>query len=226
MTTTLGVRSPSPPSAPPPIALTPGNLASYLSDLYSRALSKTLQSCSYTNFAACFPTPARLKPDALKSVWEQIVGKIKERAVSEFEDIMVERDVVRSLNELERLKAEAESRRKREVVDGKDGEVPIALHTLLPEQLYLAHLSPYLQQTQKVLEERLRNTRVQNEELVQVTQQQREEIEQLIGGLEGVVRDLEGANEAMDGVLRDGEMKREVSEVEHEIRIVGREAKL
>ena len=100
------------------------------------------------------------------------------------------------------------------------------LHTLLPEQLYLAHLSPYLQQTQKVLEERLRNTRVQNEELVQVTQQQREEIEQLIGGLEGVVRDLEGANEAMDGVLRDGEMKREVSEVEHEIRIVGREAKL
>ena len=54
------------------------------------------------------------------------MGKIKERAVSEFEDIMVERDVVRSLNELERLKAEAESRRKREVVDGKDGEVPIA----------------------------------------------------------------------------------------------------
>ena len=100
------------------------------------------------------------------------------------------------------------------------------LHMLPPEQLYLAHLSPYLQETQRELDGKIRGVEVENEELMEGIKRQREEVERLVGGLEGVIGDLEGANEVMDGVLGDGEVRREVVEVEMEVRAVGREAKL
>ena len=99
-------------------------------------------------------------------------------------------------------------------------------HTLPPESLFLAHLAPHLQQTQKELDARLRDTQAQNEDLVAQILQQRRDIEGLVEGLEAVVRDLEGANGAMGGVLGDGEMRREVLDLEAELRGAGREAKL
>ncbi|MCJ1254763.1 hypothetical protein MMC24_002579 [Lignoscripta atroalba] len=217
--------SPSPSSSPsplpPPTPLTPGPLFTRLSTLYTTALTHTLRTCSYANFAACFPTPAAQKPELLAGVWEQIVARIRERAVAEFEDIVREREVVGGLNGWERVVGEARGRRERGGEGGKVG-----LHMLPPEQLYLAHLSPYLQETQRELDGKIRGVEVENEELMEGIKRQREEVERLVGGLEGVIGDLEGANEVMDGVLGDGEVRREVVEVEMEVRAVGREAKL
>lgn len=49
----------------------------------------------------------------MKSIWEQITKGVEETAKREFEEIMAERDVVRGLNELERLVGEAKGRRER-----------------------------------------------------------------------------------------------------------------
>lgn len=93
--------SPTPRSPPPPTALTPGPLATRLTDLYHSALKKTLSTCSYANFAACFPTPAKHRPEILRGLWMQVVGKIEAKSREEFEGILGERSVVEGLNSLE-----------------------------------------------------------------------------------------------------------------------------
>lgn len=110
-------RSPSPPP-PPPTPLAPGPRATALSLTFTSALSKTLRTCSYAAFAACFPTPATHSAPILRSVHTQIVAKIEESSKREFEDIMREREVVRGLNELERLVGEAGKRRREGVMEG------------------------------------------------------------------------------------------------------------
>ena len=44
-------------------------------------------------------------------VWKQIVGGIEEKSRREFEEILVEKDVVNGLNELERLVGTAKARK-------------------------------------------------------------------------------------------------------------------
>ncbi len=112
--------SPSPPP-PPPVAETPGPRASRLQEVFSTALTHTLKTCSYANFSACFPTPAKHVPESLQALWKQMNARIEELARGEFEDILRERDVVRNLNELDRLIAEAKKRKER----GPTGEVQV-----------------------------------------------------------------------------------------------------
>ncbi|MCJ1382531.1 hypothetical protein MMC17_005644 [Xylographa soralifera] len=192
--------SPPPPSPPPPTPFTPGYLATRLSTLYASTLAHTLRACSYANFAACFPTPAARRPQVLHGLWLQVVGKIEAKAKEEFEGILEERDVVEGLNRLEGVVEGGRGRRGRggRIGVGEEGVVP---HLLPPLDLYNAHLSPQLVPIQADLEERLRSTRTRNEELVMLIQKQREEVERMVGGLEAVVRDLEGANEAMGDVV-------------------------
>lgn len=112
---------PSPtPSPPPPIptALAPGPRATALSLTFTSALSRTLRTLSYAAFSACFPTPGAHAVPILRSVHAQISAKIEESSRREFEDIMQEREVVRGLNELERLVAEAGRRRREGVLEG------------------------------------------------------------------------------------------------------------
>ena len=114
-------RSPSPaPNAP--IASSPGPLATRLSEAFHQALDHILRVHSFANFSSCFPTPAVRQPEILRSVWRQISDRIEERAKAEFEDILRERDVVRGLNELEKLVGDARARKER----GRDGETPVA----------------------------------------------------------------------------------------------------
>ena len=75
------------------------------------------------------------------------------------------------------------------------------------------------------IQSKLDSTRSHNEELWDGIKGQREEVEMLVSGLESVIRDLEGANEVMDGVLLDGELRRETMSVDGEIR-AGMGAKL
>lgn len=104
------------------------------------------------------------------------------------------------------------------VTDNKSGSRP---HTLPPEELYLAHLSPQLQPIQSELESRLRATQSRNEELVDSIRRRREEVDALVVGLEAVVRDLEGANEVLGGVVQEHGVRAEVIDVLKDLREVG-----
>lgn len=121
--------SPSPPP-PVPIAQTPGPRASRLQQVFDQALARTIRANSYSNFASCFPTPAKHVPASLESVWRQLNAKLEESAKAEFEDIVQERDAVGQLNELDRLVGEAKFRRDN---GGQEGEnVAYVFFSLLP----------------------------------------------------------------------------------------------
>lgn len=92
----------------------PGPRASRLIQVFDQALARTLRANSYSNFASCFPTPARHVPASLESVWRQLNAKLEESARSEFEEIIEEREAVEHLNELDRLVNEAKGRRESE----------------------------------------------------------------------------------------------------------------
>ncbi len=119
MATTTHSRSPSPAPAPPQTQ-TPGPRAIALTKVFTGALNKTIQTCSYANFAACFPTSAKYADNILQVVWKQIVGGIEEKSKREFEEILIEKDVVNGLNELERLVGTAKARRE----GGGEGVLP------------------------------------------------------------------------------------------------------
>ncbi|KAL8807760.1 MAG: hypothetical protein Q9223_004283 [Gallowayella weberi] len=206
MTTSQTAHSPSPPPQPP-VAQTPGPRAAQFQKLFGDALKHTLRTCSYSKFSSCFPTPAKYAPQTLTSIWQQITTKVEASAKKEFEDIMVERDVVAGLNELERLVAEAKSRQNNGV------EVKEPPHTLPPERLFLAHLAPYLTQTETELDAELKRLQSENEELMDGIQSQREERERLVGGLEAFIVDLERANEIMGSELDGNGVGKEIGDM-------------
>ena len=108
-----------------PLPLKPGPRASRLQDVYEKALLATLKANSYDNFAACFPTPARHVPASLASVHRQLNAKLEESAKSEFAEILRERDVVRKLNDLDRLVGEARMRKQKAEEEGNgEGDPP------------------------------------------------------------------------------------------------------
>lgn len=109
-TMSTGARSPSPAPAPP-LATAPGPRATALQKLYSDAIAHILKTCSYTNFAACFPTPAREVPGSMKALHQQFTEKLGEQLRSNFDEILAERGVVGSLNELDGLVEDARRRR-------------------------------------------------------------------------------------------------------------------
>ncbi|KZF25057.1 Nnf1-domain-containing protein [Xylona heveae TC161] len=181
--------SPSPPPAPP-VAEAPGPRAMALHNIFNGALSHTLKMCSFDNFSACFPTPAKHVPNELRGMWRMMSQRFEELARSEFEAIQLERNVVPSLNELDRLVADAQKRKARAPAGA---EVPVPPHTLPPQALYLAHLAPHLARSQSRLNARLQTTQSRNARLVDEITAQRNEITNLLGELEGVVHDLSTA---------------------------------
>lgn len=98
-------------------------------------------------------------------------------------------------------------------------------HTLPPQSLYLAHLAPYLAATQAQLSTQLHTIQAENTRLAQGVEGQRDEVERLVGGLEALMADLEGANAVMGEVVGGEEMRREAVEMETEMEteIRGRE---
>ncbi len=119
-------RSPSPVAAPP-IATTPGPRAAKLIKLYNDAISHTLKTCNYDNFAACFPTTAKNEPNALQGLHKDFSDRLESHCKSEFEAIMRERNVVASLNDLDRLIEDARRRRARAEEDSSGGAVKAPL---------------------------------------------------------------------------------------------------
>lgn len=88
-------------------------------------------------------------------------------------------------------------------------------HLLPPSAILAAHLSPTLASTQSQLNAKLQTTQSQNATLYQTILAQRAEIERLMEGLEGCVRDLESADGKLGGEAGSViSVVREVREVE------------
>ncbi|KAL2213193.1 Nnf1-domain-containing protein [Sarocladium strictum] len=101
----------SPPLPERHTAVTPGPRAQRFQELFAQSLKRTLGKAGWENFKDCYPTVAKSSEGTLKQVQAQMVAKLGEKCEREFESIMVNRQVVPKLNELESLIAEAATRR-------------------------------------------------------------------------------------------------------------------
>ncbi|KAJ5577743.1 Nnf1 [Penicillium hispanicum] len=225
-----------------PDSQTPGPRASRLHQVFDQALARTLRANSYANFASCFPTPARHVPASLESVWRQLNAKLEESAKAEFEEIIAEREAVKHLNELDHLVGEARSRRENDAgkADRQPGDAYVVSiysvawrfvfwfirltfyftyspHTLGAEDLYRAHLAPYLQEAQLALNNKLEATHAHNAELAQTVQAQRLEIEKLLSHLESVVTDVEGAATAATEFSKKHNIRQHAVQMDEEV---------
>lgn len=90
-------------------------------------------------------------------------------------------------------------------------------HTLGAEELYKAHLTPYLQEAQVTLNGKLEETHAQNAELVQTVQAQRREIEKLLAHLESVVTDIEGAATAATEFSKEHHIRQDAIQMDREV---------
>ena len=90
----------------------PGPRAQRLQQIYSASLTRTLDKLSYENIATCYPTIARRASPVLHQVQSQMVERLREKCAKEFDAILTSREVIRKINDLEGLIADAESRRK------------------------------------------------------------------------------------------------------------------
>ncbi|KAK5467606.1 hypothetical protein LTS15_000579 [Exophiala xenobiotica] len=213
--TTRASASPSPPPETP-VASAPGPRAAALQKVFAGALSSSIKANSYANFSSCFPTPARYCPTALEGVWKQLNTRLEEECTRDFDKILQERHVVEGLNQWDTMIDEARRRKNRAV----EGEMPARpLHTLSAEELYDAHLSPYLRQAQVDMSSKLQSTQQDNAATMAKIHAQRAEIEQLLSGLEGVIRDIEGSVDAMytNGQSGFDELKSDVWQMEQEV---------
>jgi kinetochore protein NNF1 len=89
---------------------------------------------------------------------------------------------------------------------------------LTPDELYRAHLTPYLQEAQASLHARIRATESENAELAQHIQDQRAEIERLLSGLEAIVADVEGAAAAASHFSKENDLRQEAFKMDEEVK--------
>ncbi|RMZ85279.1 hypothetical protein DV738_g173, partial [Chaetothyriales sp. CBS 135597] len=213
-----GSRSPS-PSPPPeaPTTNTAGPRAARLQRVFAGALSSSIQSNSYANFSACFPTPAKYCPTALEGVWKQLNQRLQDECKRDFDKILEERSVVEGLNQWDALLEDARRRRDRSTT----GEPPARpMHSLSADELYTARLTPFLQQAHTELQGKLGESQRENERMMSTIRQQQQDIESLMSKLEAVVKDLEGSVEAMTGGDEENTaqaLKRDLWTIEQEV---------
>ncbi|KAL7822192.1 Nnf1 domain-containing protein [Trichoderma gracile] len=188
----------APPPPPPPQAI-PGPRAARLQELYAQSLRRTLAKLNWANFAACYPTVASRAEPVLRQVQAQMVEKLGEKCEKEFESILVARQVVPKLNDLEALISEATHRR---ITAPPDAPKPTPPHLLPAREILSAHLAPSLASHQSLLNARLQTAQSRNAILYDQIRAQRAEIETLLGLLEGTVGDVRSANEALEPVVK------------------------
>ncbi|KIW65662.1 hypothetical protein PV04_07902 [Phialophora macrospora] len=207
--------SPSPPPQTP-VASAPGPRATALQKVFAGALSASIKANSYANFSSCFPTPAKYCPNALEGVWAQLNTRLEQECIRDFEQILEDRQVVEGLNQWEDMIEDARKRKDRAV----EGEVPERpLHTLSAEELYAAHLTPYLQRATEELNMRIQKSQQENTVIFGQINNQRAEIERLVSGLQHTVKDIEGSVDAMHSGQQTSfdELRNDVWQMEQEV---------
>ncbi|KAK4135284.1 Nnf1-domain-containing protein [Trichocladium antarcticum] len=190
--------TPAPESAAAPI---PGPRAARLQALFASTAKHTLDKINKDNFASCFPTIATKAPGTLEFVQRQMVERLGGLWNKEFETILHNRAVVARLNELESLVADAARRRQDQ--DPTDPPPPIPPHTLPAATILRAHLDPHLAAQQAQLRARLHDTQTGNARLWDEVVAQRAEMEALLGAVDKVLRDLDGAGGLLGGVAAE-----------------------
>ncbi|KAL7959799.1 Nnf1 domain-containing protein [Trichoderma compactum] len=185
------------PQAQPQPAV-PGPRAVRLQELYAQSLKRTLGKLKWDNFAACYPTVASKAEPVLKQVQAQMVEKLGEKCEKEFESILITRQVVPKLNDLETLISEATHRR---ISAPPDAPKPTPPHLLPAKDILSAHLAPSLASHQSLLNARLQTAQSHNAILYETIQSQRAEIEKLLDSLEATVGDVKSANAALEPVV-------------------------
>ena len=90
-------------------------------------------------------------------------------------------------------------------------------HTLGAEELYNAHLTPYLEEAQAALNNKLEATAAENGELAQTVQAQRLEIERLLAHLESVVGDIEDAAKAATQFSEENHIREDALQMDEEV---------
>lgn len=96
-------------------------------------------------------------------------------------------------------------------------EIRYRLHELAPQSLFLAHLAPYLQETQTKLDAKLGDMQVENATLVRTLHSQEEEMETILSRLEAAAADLENTNHELQDNLANGKVRKEAKELNAEV---------
>ncbi|KAH8127911.1 hypothetical protein ACSS6W_003900 [Trichoderma asperelloides] len=186
-------------AAPAPAApVVPGPRATRFQELYAQSLKRTLGKLKWDNFAACYPTVAKKAEPVLKQVQTQMAEKLAEKCEREFESILVARQVVPKLNDLESLVADATHRR---LSSAPDAPKPTPPHLLPAKDILSAHLAPSLASHQSLLNAKLQTAQSHNAILYEQIRNQRAEIEALLDSLEAAVGDVKSANAALAPVV-------------------------
>ena len=84
--------------------------------------------------------------------------------------------------------------------------------------MYQAHLTPLLNQTQSSLNAKLEEVEKENIQLAEKIARQRQEIQQLLSGIETVVKDVETAASSMHQFDPDDQLRETAEQVDEEIR--------
>ncbi|EHK41367.1 hypothetical protein TRIATDRAFT_31296 [Trichoderma atroviride IMI 206040] len=186
------------PAAPPAAPAVPGPRATRFQELYAQSLKRTLAKLKWDNFAACYPTVASKAEPVLKQVQTQMAEKLAEKCEREFESILIARQVVPKLNDLESLVADATHRR---ISSAPDAPKPTPPHLLPAKDILSAHLAPSLASHQSLLNAKLQTAQSHNAILYEQIRSQRAEIEALLDSLEAAVGDVRSANAALAPVV-------------------------
>nr|XP_023908584.1 uncharacterized protein LOC112020256 [Quercus suber] len=212
--------TPPSPAPSPPIPSAPGPRAVALQNLYTSAISHILKTCSYANFSACFPTPAQAVPTSMQLLHEQFTAKLSENFHREFANILEDRNVIPSLNELDRLVEDARRRKEKSISEGSQAALPTPPHTLPPASLYLSHLAPTLTQHSTTISAEQSDVENENVELLARVMQQRKDISAMVQGLENVVADLNASVVTLNQQPADIEaLKEECRDADDELRM-------
>ncbi|TWU77354.1 hypothetical protein ED733_005624 [Metarhizium rileyi] len=185
--------------SPEPREAQPGPRALRLQEIYAASLSRTLDKLSYDNVATCYPTIARRASPVLRQVQAQMVERLRDKCEKELDAILRARDVVRKMNALEALIADAEARRKQHGAEAP----PTPAHLLSPGEVLAGHLGPRLAEHRGLLNARLQTTQAQNALLADHVRAQRDEVDVLLGRLDAAVEDVRCANAVLGGVMGD-----------------------
>lgn len=94
-------------------------------------------------------------------------------------------------------------------------------HTLDPDALLRAHLTPFLAHQQSQLNAKIQTAQLQNTQLMEDIRSQRLEITNLMTGLEAALKDLEGAASEVEGTVggdgKGGGLRHEALIIEREL---------
>ncbi|KAI6246592.1 hypothetical protein HI914_05241 [Erysiphe necator] len=202
----------------------PGPRATAFTTLYHSALQSTLNAIPYESFASCFPLISTQAPQALRIMWQGMRDGLEAFATSEFELILQERDVIRHLNALDSIIADASRRKDAHQAEGEASEiqVPIPPHKLPPEPLVKAHLAPLYLSQQNLLNAKLQTVQSLNAGLMAEINEQREEIASLLAQTEMLVGDVEGASEVMSNVQQLGHEARKAETILNQFECKGK----